>query len=93
MVKIVFNDITWIEGLRDYIKIHLKSTNKPLVIRSTIKAIEAELPSSRFIRIHKSYIVSIDNITAIRKSCVFIRDTELPVGEKFKEVIDRLVSN
>jgi two-component system, LytTR family, response regulator len=93
LVKIVFNDITWIEGLRDYIKIHLKSSNKPLVIRSTIKAIEAELPSSRFIRIHKSYIVSIDNITAIRKSCVFIQDTELPVGEKFKEVIDRLVSN
>ncbi len=91
LVKIVFNDIEWIEGMRDYIKIHLKSTNRPLVIRSLIKTIEAELPSSKFIRIHKSYIVSIDSITAIRKNCVFIKDIEIPVGDAYKEVIDRLV--
>jgi two-component system LytT family response regulator len=90
-VKIVFSDITWIEGMRDYIKIHLKSTTRPLVIRSLIKTIESELPSSRFIRIHKSFIVSIDSITAIRKNCVFIKDIEIPVGDAYKEVIDRLV--
>src|SRR4051794_40890037 len=44
LVKITFNDIAWIEGLRDYIKIHLKHTKKPLVARGTIKTIEAELP-------------------------------------------------
>jgi DNA-binding LytR/AlgR family response regulator len=52
----MFNDISWIEGMRDYIRIHLKTGNKPLVVRSTIKAIEAELPRSKFIRIHKSFI-------------------------------------
>jgi len=46
LVKIMFNDIAWIEGMRDYIRIHLKTGNKPLVVRSTIKAIEAELPAS-----------------------------------------------
>lgn len=66
-LKILFSDIVWIEGLGDYIKIHLKSSNKPLVIRNTIKAMEDDLPSSKFIRIHKSYIISIDSITAIRK--------------------------
>jgi DNA-binding LytR/AlgR family response regulator len=89
-LKILFSDIVWIEGLGDYIKIHLKSSNKPLVIRNTIKAMEDDLPSSKFIRIHKSYIISIDSITAIRKNSVFIKDFELPVGETYREVIDQL---
>ena len=88
-LKILFSDIVWIEGLGDYIKIHLKSSNKPLVIRNTIKAMEDDLPSSKFIRIHKCYIISID-ITAIRKNSVFIKDFELPVGETYREVIDQL---
>ena len=92
LVKIMFNDIAWIEGLRDYIKIHLKNTKKPLVARSTIKAIEAELPPSKLIRIHKSYIVSIDSITAIRKNSVFLNDIELPVGETYRNILDKLVS-
>ena len=89
-LKILFSDIIWIEGLGDYIKIHLKSSNKPLVIRNTIKAMEDDLPSSKFIRIHKSYIISIDSVTAIRKNSVFIKDFELPVGETYREVIDQL---
>jgi len=92
MVKIMFNDIAWIEGLRDYVKIHLSSTSKPLVTRNTIKTIEAELPPSKFFRIHKSYIVSIDSITAVRKSSVFIKDLELPVGDAYRSVVDKLVS-
>jgi two-component system LytT family response regulator len=92
-VKVLFNDITWMEGLRDYVKIYLKSTSKPLVIRSSLKAIESELPSDKFIRFHKSYLANIDSITAIRKNSVFIKDLELPVGETFKEVIDKLTGN
>ena len=90
-VKIMFDDITWIEGLRDYVKIHLKSTNKPLLFRTSLKAIEIELPSSKFIRIHKSYIVSVESITAIRKSSVFIKDMELPIGETFRDEVEKLV--
>ena len=89
-LKIMFNDIVWIEGLRDYIKIHLKSTTKPLVIRTSIKAIEEELPSAKFIRLHKSYIVSIDGITAIRKNSVFLKDIELPIGETYRDTVSRI---
>jgi two-component system LytT family response regulator len=92
LVKIMFNEIAWVEGLRDYIKIHLKNTKKPLVARGGIKPIVAELPPSKFIRIHKSYIVSIDSITAIRKNSVFLNDIELPVGETYRDVIDMLIS-
>lgn len=90
LVKVMFSDILWVEGLRDYIKIHLVAPAKPIIARMSMKAIEDELPGSKFIRIHKSYIVSIDHITSIKKSSVFIRDMELPVGEIYKENIGSL---
>ena len=52
-VKIMFNDIIWMEGVRDYVKIHLKNPVKPLLFRTSLKALEPELPASKFIRIHK----------------------------------------
>lgn len=91
LLKIMFSDIIWIEGLRDYVKIYLKSSpNKPVVARSSIKAMEDQLPASRFIRIHKSYIVSVESITAVRKNSVFIKEYELTVGETYRTVIKNL---
>ncbi len=91
-IKVIFSDITWMEGLRDYVKIYLKSTNKPLVIRSSLKSIEEQLPPNKFIRIHKSYLISIESIVAIRKNSVFIKEKELPVGDTYRESVDRLVT-
>ena len=90
-VKVIFSDISWIEGLRDYLKIHLRSAGKPLLVRASLKSIESELPAGKFIRIHKSYILSLDSITAIRKNSVFIKESEFPVGETYREEVDKLV--
>lgn len=90
LVKVQFSDITWIEGLRDYVKIHLKSTGKPLIVRSGVKAIEQELPAEQFLRVHKSYIVSVESITAVRKNSIFIQDMEIPVGAIYRDAVDRL---
>jgi two-component system LytT family response regulator len=91
LMKVVFKDIIWIEGLRDYVKIYLKSApGKPLVTRVSIKSLEEQLPPSLFIRIHKSYIISVDSITSVRKNSVFIKDQELTVGETYKDVIRNL---
>ena len=90
LLKVFFNDILWIESLRDYVKLHLKSTNKPIVARMSLRILEDQLPAAKFIRIHKSYLVGIDSITAVRKNSVFIRDTELPVGETYREAITRI---
>ena len=90
LVKVVVSNIIWIEGLKDYIKIHLHDTSKPIVTRMNMKAMEDDLPASKFIRIHKSYIVSIDYITAVRKSSVFIGDLELPVGENYRDAVATL---
>lgn len=90
LVKIFFNDILYIESLRDYVKLHLKSTNKPIVARMTLRVLEEQLPVSKFIRIHKSYLIGIDSISAIRKNSVFIKDIELPVGETYRDVITKI---
>ena len=87
LVKINFSDIKYVEGLKDYIKIHLKSSSRAVITRMAMKAIEEELPAAKFLRIHKSYIVSLDHITAIRKNSVFINEMELPVGENFREAV------
>ncbi|HSC39727.1 MAG TPA: response regulator transcription factor [Chitinophagaceae bacterium] len=90
LLKVIFTDIEWIEGLKDYLQIHLKSTPKPVIVRMSFKAIEEQLPPGMFVRIHKSWIVSVSSITAIRKSGVFIREHEFPVGDTYKDVIDKL---
>ncbi|HLY69402.1 MAG TPA: response regulator transcription factor [Puia sp.] len=91
-VKVMFDHIIWMEGLRDYVKIYLNSNNKPLVIRGSLKSIEEQLPPHRFVRIHKSYLISIDSIIAVRKNSVFIKDKELPVGETYREAVGKLVN-
>ena len=90
LVKIITADIVYIEGLKDYIKIHLKSSQRPIVTRMPMKTIEEQLPADAFIRIHKSYIVSIAYITAVRKSGVFIDTLELPVSDNYRDNITAL---
>jgi len=90
-VKVMFDDIIWIEGLRDYIKVNLKSTTKPLIARTSLKAIELELPQNKFIRIHKSWLVAISEITAVRKNSIFIKEIELPIGETFRDAMEKLI--
>jgi DNA-binding LytR/AlgR family response regulator len=85
LLKIVTDDVLWVEGLKDYVKIHLKSTNRPIVTRMSMKAMEDELPHTAFLRIHKSYIVSIAGITAVMKNSIFIGELELPVGENYRD--------
>ena len=90
--KIMLSDITWIEGLKDYIKIHFKNNPKPVITRLSMKSMEELLPVSGFLRIHKSFIVAKHAITAIRKNSVFAGAMELPVGENYKEMLEAYVN-
>ncbi len=83
-VKINFKDIIYIESMRDYIKIVLKS-DKPVVSRMSLKSIEAKLSPDDFIRIHKSFIVSASSILSIRKGIVVLQGHELPLSENYRE--------
>ena len=90
LVKVLFADIVWIEGSGDYVKIHLRSTARPLLVRTSAKTLESELPADKFLRIHKSYIVAISSITAVRKNSVFIGELELAVGDTYREALRRI---
>ena len=87
LLKVVFADILYIEGLKDYIKIHLRNAAYPIITRMTMKLAEEQLPVAKFIRIHKSYIVSLTHITSVRKSSVFIDTMELPVSDNYRDVL------
>jgi two-component system, LytTR family, response regulator len=73
--------------LKDYVKIHLNSNPKPVITRMSIKGLEEQLPGSRFVRVHKSYIASIAAITTIRKNSVFLDTLELPVGDTYRDAV------
>ena len=92
LVKVEFADIQWIEALKDYMRIYLKSSSKPIITRMSMKAIEEELPSSKFIRVHKSFIVSVSAITSVRKNSIFIGAEEIPVGENYKDSVNILIN-
>ena len=90
-VKVAFDDIIWIGSLRDYVRINLKSSTTPLIVRASLKALELELPRGKFIRFHKSYLVATSQITAVLRNSVYINEKEFPVGETYREVIEKLI--
>lgn len=83
LVKITISDILYIEGLDDYLKIHLKD-QKPLVARMTMKAMLEKLPASDFVRIHRSFIISIDKVERIKTKAVVVVGKELPIGQSYE---------
>lgn len=90
LVKVAYADVMWVEGLKDYVAIHLHSTAKPLIARVSMKSVEEQLPAPAFLRIHKSYLVSTRHITAVRKHTVFIGTRELPVGDAYRDALATL---
>lgn len=93
LVKIVVDEVCYVEGMKDYIKIHLTSTEKPVITRMSLKAILAKLPEDLFVRIHKSYIVCISRVTAIKRDFVVIGEQEIPIGESHKKNLSRILKN
>ncbi len=83
LVKINIKEILWIEALGDYMTIN--TTDKKYTIHSTMKTIENKLASDKFIRVHRSFIVSIDNITSIDDSVIVIGKQLIPIGAVYKE--------
>lgn len=87
LVKIVLAEITHVEALKDYVKIYLSTSNKPVITRVSMKAMEEKLPPSKYVRVHKSFIVSLDKIISIRKNRIQLLNSEVPMSENFRENI------
>lgn len=82
-VKLNLKDILYIEGVKDYVKI--STTHKNFLTKSTMKNIEEKLPGTEFIRIHKSYIVSLSSIERIENNRIIFGEKHLPIGEQYKK--------
>ncbi len=82
-VRVYFNEILYIEGLKDYVRIVTK--DKRIITLMNIKGILTKLPEKQFIRIHKSYIVALDKVDSVKSGFVIIGDKEIPIGLTFKD--------
>ncbi len=85
LMKIMLEDILYIEGLKDYIKIHLRTQKFPVVCLMTMKLIEEKLPSAEFRRVHKSFIVSLKKVESIRNQKIKIGENHIPLSDNYSE--------
>jgi DNA-binding LytR/AlgR family response regulator len=82
--KIKIDDIELIEGLDDYLKIHIKNS-KNIVARITMKGILEKLPASKYMRVHRSFIVPLNKITSVRKKIIYLNQIEVPIGHSYED--------
>ncbi len=87
--KVYLNDILFIEGLKDYISIFTPAER--IITLQNMKKMEDALPEKHFIRVHKSYIVSINKIDSIERSRIFIGDKIIPVGDTYRDEFFKIV--
>jgi len=92
MVKILIDEILYVESLKDYVRIF--AADKQIITKQTITSLEEMLPESGFFRVHRSYVVSQNKIDSWNQHAVFIGKTEIPVGPLYRqEIIRRLTAS
>lgn len=92
LVRIALNEILYIEGLKDYVKVYVQNVEKPLLSLTSLKALEEKLPSKRFLRVHRSFIVSLDKINSITRNALQIGKVNITVGDQYKEAFGQFLS-
>lgn len=91
LLKIAFNEIQYVEAFADYVKIWI-SDDKRIVTLQTMKNMESGLPSDKFIRVHRSFIVAIDKIESLQSNSLHIGNKEIPVGKNYKDSLMTLIN-
>ena len=83
LTKILIDEIKYVQALGDYVTIH--TNNKHFTIHSTLKGMEEKLPRNKFYRLHRSYLVAIDQIESVEENTAYVGKEHLPIGEQFKK--------
>ncbi len=83
--RINFNDIIYVEGLKDYIKVYVQNKEKPIMSLNSMKAVEEKLPSQKFMRVHRSFIVNLERIETVERSRIVFGKVYIPVSDQYKE--------
>jgi len=90
-VRIALDDILYIEGLKDYVKVHLKNVEKGVLSLTSLKVLEEKLSARKFMRVHRSFIVALDKITAMTKNTIQIGKKNIAVGDQYKNAFNQFV--
>jgi len=85
LVQIRISDISIVEGLKDYVKIHVAGMPKPVLTLMSLRSVEQALPSDEFIRVHRSYIVNKKHISVIERNHIIIADHAVPVSDSYRQ--------
>jgi len=91
LVKVMIADIVYIEGLKDYIKIHVNNNTRPIITRLTLKSMEETLPPTSFVRVHKSYIVNVKRINTIRRGRIAIGTIHIPISNSHRDFLFKII--
>lgn len=87
--RVNLDDILYIEGLKDYVSIY--TVGERIVTLQVMKKLEEFLPSDRFMRVHRSYIIALDKINSIEKNRITIREKVIPIGDTYRDFFYRLI--
>lgn len=90
LIRISLDEIEYVEGLKDYVKISVQGRERPILSRMSIKSLEQQLPDSQFYRVHKSYIVNIDYVVQIRRGKIKTGTAELPLSDSYRDIIHKM---
>ena len=91
LVQIELKNILYVEGLKDYIKIYEEGNSKPILSLMSMKAMEEMLPASRFMRVHRSYIVQKDKIRIIDRGRIVFGKNYIPVSDSYKQTFQEFL--
>lgn len=87
-LKINFDDIIYIEGLKDYVKIHLTTQSTPILTLLSLKKLTEQLPSDRFMRVHRSFIVALDKVKEVERHQIVFGKQRITIAEQHRESFD-----
>lgn len=85
LLHVLYEEIIYIEGLKDYVKIYTENEPKPILSLMSLKLLEEELPADRFMRVHRSYIIHRNKIASINKNRIIIGKKQIPIGETYRK--------
>jgi two-component system response regulator LytT len=91
LVKVALDDILYIEGLKDYVRVHLKNEGKSVLSLTSLKSLEEKLSPRRFMRVHRSFIVALDKISSMTKNAVQIDKKNIAVGNQYKDAFNQFL--
>ena len=83
--RINFQNILYIEGLKEYVKVYTMLSDKPILSLSSLKILEIKLPADKFMRVHRSFIVNLEKIETIDRSRIVFGNKYIPIGEQYKD--------